>query len=789
MMKSYNFKRMKNGVTVFTMVVGLSLVIATLVALAPAPAQEPAPAQGLKTPDAFRKQVLPLLERYCIECHSKEESEAGIVLDRFDDQAAAVKDGKTWLRVRDALEARIMPPADVPQPSPKELEAMIAWIENDYLAAQCGKQGSSPPIVIRRLNRQEYNNTIRDLLGLDLRLADTFPPDDIGFGYDNVGSALNISPVHVEKYLDAAELALDKAIVLPDADQFSPAELIGLKTYPLPAKGAVEFKHALKAGRYLVEFSLVRVGIAESVPPPRLVIGFGKDRRTVDAVRVQDETVVYRFWLRVAEGDDLVHVALAPGQAESANVVKPKEIADNISGDQRYGGDRGLHVDSMVVRGPVPLEAANLPESHRSIFFSTPEYGDQSRLDCARRVIARFAERAFRRPVPPDEVERVLQIFRLADGRGESYERGVQLALTTVLASPQFLFLVEPEKAQADRPLTEFELASRLSYFLWSSMPDDELFREARERTLRANLRRQVVRMLADPKSDKFVENFAGQWLQLRKLGGVAPDKDLFPDFDDKLRGAMAEETERYFAYVLRNNRSVLELLDSNYTFVNETLAKHYGIEGVKGDEFRRVALADRRRGGVLTQASVLTLTSNPNRTSPVKRGQWVLQQVLGTPPPPPPPEVAKLDESRQAADVASLRERMELHRTDPQCATCHQQMDPLGFALENYDAVGRWRTLDGTFRIDPSGELLGGRKFADAQELKQLLGTTATKKFATTLIKNMWTYGLGRGFEAYDYCTLEEIRKQLAADHYRIQTIIFGIVESQAFQSRGSSQ
>jgi hypothetical protein len=641
-------------------------------------------------------------------------------------------------------------------------------------------------VVIRRLNRQEYNNTIRDLLGLELHLADGFPADDIGFGFDNVGSVLNISPAHIEKYLDAAELALDKAIILPDAKDFSPAELIGLRTYPLPPDKAVEFKHSMKPGRYLADFSLVRVGIAESVPPPRLVIGFGKDRRTVDAVQVQDETVVYRYWLKVADGDNLVHVALAPGQAQNANFVKPTEVAANVSGDKRYGSNSGLHVDSMVVRGPVSLKTEQLPEAHRRILFCTPEYGDQARFDCARQVIARFAERAIRRPVPPDEVDRVLKIFRLADDRGESYERAIQLALTTVLASPQFLFLVEPEDTREDRLLTEFELASRLSYFLWSSMPDDELFRAAREKTLRANLRPQVVRMLADPRSDEFVENFAGQWLQLRKLGGVAPDKGLFPGFDDALREAMRKETEQYFAHILRNNRSVLELLDSNYTFVNEALARHYGIEGVRGDESRQVALADRRRGGVLTQASVLTLTSNPNRTSPVKRGQWILQQLLGTPPPPPPPDVAKLDESQQAAEAASLRERMEVHRTKPECAACHRQMDPLGFALENYDAVGRWRTLDGEFPIDPSGELIGGRKFSDVKELKHLLGTTASKKFARCLIENMLTYGLGRGLKAYDYCTVEDIRQQLAANDYRIHYIIFGIVESKAFQYRG---
>lgn len=756
--------------------------IATVVAPATTRAEEPAP------PDAFRKVVLPLLERYCTDCHSKDDAEAGVVLDRHETGASAMKDGATWLRVRDALESRLMPPSDERQPSAKEMDALIGWIEDDVLAAGC-REGTVPaPVVIRRLNRREYDRTIRDLIGLDLHLADAFPADEIGFGFDNVGSALNVSPAHVEKYLDAAELAMDKAIVAPDAEGFPPIELIGLKTYPLPANAPVEFGHTLKAGRYQAEFSLVRVGIAESVPPPRLVVGLGKDRRTVGAVRVQDETVLYRYWLDVAAGDDKAHVAVAPGEATGPNFAKAATASDNVSGDQRYGGERGLHVDSMVVRGPLRVDPKTLAESHRTILFSTPEFGDTSRLDSARRVIARFAERAFRRPVSPDEVERVMQVFRLAHDRGESFERGVQLALTTVLASPRFLFLVEPGGTSEDRPLTEHELASRLSYFLWGSMPDDELFGEARKGTLSANLRRQAARMLDDPRSDAFVEDFAGQWLQLRKLGGAAPDKGLFPGFD-ALSTAMRRETELTFAHILKGDRSVLELLDSDYTFLNEPLARHYGIEGIKGEEFRRVTLSDRRRGGVLTQASILTLTSNPNRTSPVKRGQWIMQQILGTPPPPPPPDTPKLDEGRQAADLGSLRDRMAQHRADPRCASCHQQMDPLGFALENYDAVGRWRDKDGPFPIDASGELAGGRKFADARELKKILGAGDSKKFARTLVKNMLTYALGRGLEAGDYCTQEEIRKGLVANDYRIRSIIFGIVESRTFRHRGVSK
>jgi hypothetical protein len=784
--------RMPNNRCIVSGVIAMALActVAAPFLLVPTLSLSTATATESAIPDPFREQVRPLLERYCVDCHGQEESEAGIVLDRFGDREEAVKEkGRTWLRVRDALQAAVMPPADMPQPSLEERERIVEWIEKDYLTARCGEQSGSSPVVIRRLNRREYDYTIRDLLGLDLHLAENFPPDDIGFGFDNVGSALNISPAHVEMYLDAAELALQKAIVAPDAGAFPPAELIGLKTYPLPPDRPVEFSHALKPGRYLADFSLVRVGIAESVPPPRLVIGFGKDRRTLDAVRVQDETVVYRYWLTVAEGDKKVQVALAPGQAQSENVVKPTQIAANVSGDQRYGGERGLHVDSMVVRGPVPLDEGKRPESHRRILFCTPGYGDESRLDCAQRVIGPFMERAYRRPVTPDDVDRVLRIYRLAQDRGESHERAVQIALTTVLACPGFLFLVEPEQAREDRPLTEFELASRLSYFLWSSMPDDELFRQARARTLRANLRREVVRMLADPKAERFVENFTGQWLQLRKLGAATPDKGRFPGFDDTLRRAMRRETEEYFAYILQNNRSVLELLDSDYTFVNETLARHYGLEGVTGDEFRRTKLTDRHRGGVITQASVLTLTSNPNRTSPVKRGQWILQQILGSPPPPPPPDVPKLDETREAADAASVRERMELHRTKPECASCHRQMDSLGFALENYDAIGRWRTRDGGSPIDPSGELIGGRKFKDIQELKRLLAETAAKRFARCLVENLLTYALGRGLEAYDYCTVEAIRKQLVAKDYEIREIIFGIVESRAFQYRGTAK
>jgi len=765
-------RRIRQGVTVA--VFGAWLV-------SPTAAEEPA--------DPFQERVLPVLETYCFDCHSEIYAEAGIVLDRYADEAAAFEDSKTWFRVRNALEGRIMPPVDMPQPSLDELEAVVTWIEQDYVAAQA--DGTSAPVVIRRLNRRQYDNTVRDLLGLELRLSELFPADEISFGFDTIGSALSVSPIHVEKYLEAAERALSQAIQAPDVEGFAPIELIGLRTYPLPWDEAVTFEHRLRPGRYLVDFSLVRVGIPETVPPPRLVIGLGSDARAVQAARTQDETSVYRLWLTVADGDNQAAVSLALGQSEE-DVFGSEVLTATTSGDQRYGNDRGLHVDSMVVRGPLPVEPADLPASHRQLVFQTPELGDDSRLETARAVIGRFTERAFRRPVEPEEVEEVMAIFRLAHDRGESFERALQIALSSVLISPKFLYLFEPQESPQERPLTDFELASRLSYFLWSSMPDEELFEQARHGTLRDNLAQQVDRMLDDPKAESFVEDFVGQWLQLRELTDIARDPDRFPSFNDTLRDAMLEETEAYVAHVLRDNRSVLELLDSDYTFVNEPLARHYGIEGVRGEAFRRVKLASNEtRGGVLTQASVLTLTSHPNRTSPVKRGKWILQQLLGTPPPPPPPDVPDLEEDTQSVEAASLRERLELHRASPDCASCHQQMDPLGFALENYDAIGRWRTKDGPFPIDASGELSGGLQVEGAADLRAVLRETESyrKKFTRTLIENLMTYGLGRGLEPQDYATVQTVGERLVEDDYRIRAIIRGIVESRAFQYRGVAE
>ena len=765
-----------------------SLLATTLLTLMAFAEQVVAQGEGnnadVSADSAFGNQVLSFLKDNCVDCHTAGDAQAGIELNGLRTREDALAAGKIWLRVLDAVDSGVMPPSDATQPARENRQKFIQWIENDWMS----DTGRSSPaeVAMRRLNRREYDNTIRDLIGIDLGIAKDFPADDIAFGFDNIGSALKLSPTHIERYLDAAELVTQRALLAPDVAPNAPVELIGLTTYPLAPGGKVEFEHHLSPGQYMVEFSLVRAGIDEAQKPPRLLIGFGTDRRSVEAIRVQDETVMYRFWLKVAEGDAQVHVSLAPQPTSTTSIAESTRVGANVSGDQRYGNNTGLHVDSMVVRGPVAELAGQRPSSHQRILFCEPGFGDESRIECGRRVIARFAERAFRRPVGTDEIDQLMQIFRIANDHGESFERAVQIAITAILVSPKFLFLVEPETIASDRPLSQYELASRVSYFLWSSMPDEILLQSAARGTLTEELRSQVERMLADPKSAAFIENFVGQWLQLRNLAGVAPDRELFPEFDDTLRQAMRTETEQFFNYVLRENQSVIELLDSKYTFLNASLARLYRIEGIVGDNFRKVELSERKRGGLLTHASVLTLTSNHNRTSPVNRGQWILQQLLGTPPPPPPSDVPLLDESPQAAQSKSLRDRLEAHRASPQCASCHRQMDPMGFALENFDAIGRWRTADGEFEIDAAGNLPGDRNFEDAAGLKVLLASTEARKFSWCLIENMLTYALGRPLEASDFRTVEKIRRRLVESDYRMQEILFGIVESEAFQHRG---
>ncbi len=506
----------------------------------------------------------------------------------------------------------------------------------------------------------------------------------------------------------------------------------------------------------------------------------GKTLKIVEVKAVQQDPVVYEYRVKLRGG--VRHFG-----ASFLN-----DFYDEKSTDPKQR-DRNLVVDYFEVQGPIHTKDSPLPESHKRIIFKTAT--KENREAVVREILAKFATRAYRRPVTPGELARLVKFVDLAQQNGDSFERGVQVAVEAILVSPQFLFRVEldhrPKGAATKKtgavssyPIDDFELASRLSYFLWSSMPDDELYRLALDGTLRAGdtLEKQVKRMLRDPKARALVEDFAGQWLQIRNLKTVNPDHGRFPNFDNALRSAMLTETELFFAAIVRDDRSVLDLLDADFTYVNERLAKHYGIPGVKGDEFRRITLKGGERGGVLTQASILTITSNPTRTSPVKRGKWILEQILGSPPPPPPGDVPPLDGAKQL--TGTLRQKMEQHRANPACASCHAKMDPLGFGFENFDAIGAWREKDGDAAIDPSGVLPSGQKFRGPRELKAIL-KTRDKDFVRCLTEKMLTYALGRGVEYYDACAVDAMMAGMAKNRYKFSQLILEIVKSDPFQKR----
>jgi mono/diheme cytochrome c family protein len=591
--------------------------------------------------DTYAKQVVPLVKKYCGGCHGATRQEAGISLLRHPDVAAVKKDHETWTKAHAALTAGEMPPDDQPQPTADERRLLQNWITSTLNLD--GRQPSDPGrVTLRRLNRAEYDNTIRDLTGLDLRLAKDFPSDDVGEGFDNIGDVLSLPPLLLEKYLNAAE---------------------------------------------------------------------------------------------------------------------------------------------------VIVQTAMLPEHRRRIVIAVPGEGKSSQ-QAAREVLQRFGTRAFRRPIAADELDRLVKLVESALQKGDSFERGLQVAVTAVLVSPHFLYRVEldpsPDDPQQKHAVNDYELATRLSYFLWSSMPDDELFQLAAAGKLHQTevLQQQTRRMLKDKKADALVEDFAGQWLNLRNLQTAAPDPQLFGAFTEELRHAMLRETELFAAAILREDRSILDFLSGDFTYVNQRLAEYYGLPDVRGEAFQRVRLADGKRGGVLTQASVLTLTSNPTRTSPVKRGKWILENVLGTPPPPPPPNVPTLEETQKDAPGASLREQLEAHRRNPVCASCHREMDELGFALENFDAIGRWRERDGKTPINAAAALPSGEKFTGPRELAGVLSQRKAQ-FSRTLTRKLLTYALGRGLAYYDRAVVERIAQDLETQDYRFSALVWGIVNSEPFRLR----
>ncbi|HEX4129045.1 MAG TPA: DUF1592 domain-containing protein [Pirellulales bacterium] len=738
------------------------------------------------TDDPFVREIRPLVVQYCAACHGGTKPKADLALDSYHDAAALAADRRVWEGVLENLRTHVMPPEGKPQPSASERQWLVKLIEAELER----HQGPRSPgrVTMRRLNRAEYNNTIRDLMGVDVRLADDFPSDDVGYGFDNIGDVLSLPPILFEKYLAAAEKIATTAVLAPETASPLVTRIEAGKLHSTVRQNAngdlntngelfTDFEFA-RPGQYKIRLSVH--GDQAGNELPHLVVKLGDSAiGAFDIAAKRHSPREYHLEFTATPGKQKLALAFA------------NDFYDPGAADP-HQRDRNLTIDWIEIVSPRSFAPEDLPATHRRLVTCRPNEPSQ-RLDCARQIVHQFAGRAFRRPPQQDEVDRLARLVTMATDAGDSFERGVQLAVQATLISPYFLFRVEKERpaddAQSAYALDDYELASRLSYFLWSSMPDDELFAAASKGNLRLPeaLAQQAKRMLADRRAQAFVENFSGQWLQTRNLSVVSPAGEVFDTFDQKLADDMRTETEMLFAAIVREDRSILDFLDADFTFVNQRLAEHYGMKDIQGNEFRRVTLDDRRRGGVVTLASVLTVTSNPTRTSPVKRGKWILENIFGAPPPPPPPDVPELNESKKAMASAPLRVRLEAHRAIPACASCHARMDPLGFGLENFDGIGAWREADGHFEIDASGTLPDGRTFRGPSELKALLKENKDQ-FAACLAEKLLTYAIGRGLEYRDKYAVNAIVMATAADGYRFSALLSAVVGSDPFTKRDTA-
>lgn len=728
-------------------------------------------------PDVFQEKLRPFVSQYCVDCHSADNPEGGIDVATFvtEESLLTGHGRKTWEKVLGMLEIGAMPPSDMEQP-PKELrEELAVWLEDRLFNLDCELVDDPGRVTIRRLNRVEYRNTIRDLLAVDFDPTDAFPSDDVGYGFDNIGDVLSLSPLLMEKYLDAAETITAEAIPVAGENELRRVYDIGrLQSRPklrgsggflgLSSRADVwaDYEAGL-AGEYEIDIRAKAQQFGSEPAKMQLRVD-GKVVRTFDVTGQMKQ-------------QDYIHtMALFPGRVR----IQASFINDKYEAKK---GDRNLYIGRFAITRPEDRSQLNQFIQHQ------PGNGGSVR-EAATAVLRPFVSRAFRRPATDADAGRYVDIVEMAVNDGEKFEQGIQFAVQAVLVSPGFLFRIEtdarPDDPMAERPVTDYELASRLSYFLWSSMPDEELFQLAERGDLRKPdvLKQQVSRMLSDPKSRALVDNFAGQWLNLQMLDEMTPDPDVFPDFDARLREDMKRESLLLFQAVMQDDLSVLDFLDASFTFVNERLARHYELENIKGDQFQKVSLNPQQRAGILTHASILTLTSNPERTSPVKRGKWIMENILGDAPPPPPPGVPELEETSKGNPEASMREQLALHRADPGCASCHRTMDVLGFGFENFDATGRWRDKDGDETVDSSGELPSGETFSGPTELVQLLKKRQTD-FARCMTEKMLTYALGRGLEYYDRCATDAVLERLKANEYRFSELVLGIVTSKPFQQR----
>jgi Protein of unknown function (DUF1592)/Protein of unknown function (DUF1588)/Protein of unknown function (DUF1585)/Protein of unknown function (DUF1587)/Protein of unknown function (DUF1595)/Planctomycete cytochrome C len=743
----------------------------------------------------------PVLSKYCFGCHNQRAKIGGLALDALDLKDVPAH-GETWEKVVTKLRTGTMPPAGSPRPDPAAYTAAASWLEAK-LDAQTPYAGRP---VLHRLNRAEYANAIRDLLDLRVDVNALLPPDDSAFGFDNVSEMLGVSPALQERYLgaalkiaalavgDPAQRATSQTWRIPqDLSQDKHVEGLPLGTvggtsmlYNFPLDG--EYRLSSKLYRtnlnimrglqtaHMVEFSidskrvqLVTVGGADD-----LAALFKAPTDASDAVDARMNIAV-----PVSAGPHMVSVAFV----ENPQFAEPARLQSFVrSSVDNFDWAGHPHLQELTVAGPFHPTGVSETPSRKRIFSCTAKTDG-----CARQIVSAMVRRAYRQPASAADVQRAMDFYTSARKTG-NFDRGIQAALERILASPKFLFRAEREPAGVAPgsiyPVSDLELASRLSFFLWSSIPDDTLLDLASRNKLHdsATFDREVTRMLADPRAASLIDNFAGQWLQLRNLRNFQPNTDLFPDFDDNLRQSFRRETELLFQSVLQENRSVLDLMNADYTFVNERLATHYGIPGVYGSRFRRVAIRDEARKGLLGQGSILALTSHAERTSPVLRGKWVLQNLMGLDVPPPPADVPPLKEKKDGEKPRTIREQMAEHRANAVCAACHKTLDPVGFALENFDAVGAWRTEEPGGPIDASGELAGGTKVNGVVELRQAL-LNRPENFATTVTEKLLIYGLGRGLDTRDMPQVRAIVHNAARDNYKLSSLILGVAKSTPFR------
>jgi hypothetical protein len=764
------------------------------------------------------------LDRYCITCHNQKRPTADLALDTLD-LANVAANARTLEKVAARLRSRTMPPAGLPRPDRATYDAAAGRIEAALDAHSAAHPDPGTP-VIHRLNRAEYANAVRDLLGLEVDVRALLPADDSGYGFDNISDVLSLSPALLERYMSAAgkisRLAVGDPAIRPAVQTYSVPQTLLQRDrmgegMPFGTRGGAAVQHYFPAdGEYEIRIRLQRTHASQ-------IRGLGElndielrlDRRRVRQFTVggdgprdpwsavpsaspyeqtADDKLVARLSVTAGPHDLAVAFPLKSGLPEGV-----QEPALSVA-TYEYAGDRdeAMGVATIDVTGPFGAVGVGDTPSRRRLFVCRVENDA-----CAATILRTLARRAYRRPVNDADVAGLMEFYRsgraaatsAAPLKGASYgfDAGIEFALRAILVDPDFLFFVERDPAGAPRGsmyrVTDLQLASRLSLFLWSSIPDDELLALAEKNELSkpAVLSRQVERMLADPRAAALVGNFAGQWLHLRNMRSVAPDPEAFPEFDENLRDALRQETELFIEHQLRENRSVVELLTANYTFLNERLAKHYGIRGIWGPQFRRVELGESARRGLLGQGSILTVTSYANRTSPTLRGKWVLENLLAAPPPAPPPNVPSLDDG-SASDGLSVRERMEQHRRNAVCASCHAQMDPFGLALENFDAVGKWRSRDGQAAIDASTSLPDGSTFEGPAGLRKLLAEQPDR-FTSALTEKLLTYALGRGVEYHDRPAVRRIVRDAAPDGYTWSSLIVGIVRSTPFQMRRASE